>query len=105
MHGGSWANGTRGGGHTSNIQYMLVTLEVSQLETSSLKVFKSEKSSPMSVIAETPQPAIGPYVLRAVAWSLTHICTAVSREALSAKDVAPALSTSVFKSTQTRLPT
>jgi hypothetical protein len=86
---------------------MFVTLDVSQLEMSSLKVFKPKNSSPMSVIDETPQPAIGPYVLRAVAWSLTHSWTAVSREALSAKDgvVAPALSTSVFKSTQTRVPT
>ena len=64
-----------------NIQYMLVTPDVSQLEMSSLKVFKPENRFPMSVIDETTQPEIGPYVLRAVAWSLTHIWTAVSREA------------------------
>ena len=67
-----------------NIQYMLVTPDVSQLEMSSLNVCKPENRSPMSVIDETTQPEIGPYVLRAVAWSLTHIWTAVSREALVA---------------------
>ena len=64
-----------------NILYMLVTPDVSQLEMSSLKVSKPRNRVPMSVIDETTQPEIGPYVLRAVAWSLTHIWTAVSREA------------------------
>ena len=80
VHRGSWGHGTRGG-HTLNIQYMLVTPDVSQLEMSSLKVFKPENRVPMSVIDETTQTEGGPYVLRAVAWSLTHIWTAVSREA------------------------
>jgi hypothetical protein len=65
---------------------MSVTLEVSQLEMSSLKFDKSENSEPMSVIAETVQPEIGPYVLRAVARSLFHSWTAVSRAALVTKD-------------------
>ena len=71
---------------TRNMKSMFVTLDVSQLETSSSKVFKPENSSRMFVIDETSQPEIGPYVLRAVAWSLTHIWTAVSREALVTKD-------------------
>ena len=65
---------------------MLVTLDVSQLETSSSKVFKPENRSLMFVIDDTPQLEMGPYVLRAVARSLTHIWTAVSREAVVAKD-------------------
>ena len=65
---------------------MSVTLEVSQLEMSSLKFDKSENSEPMSVIAETVQPEIGPYVLRAVARSSFHIWTAVSRAALVTRD-------------------
>ena len=64
-----------------NILYMLVTPDVSQLEMSSLKVSKPLNRVPMSVIDETTQTEGGPYVLRAVAWSLTHIWTAVSREA------------------------
>ena len=39
----------------------------------------------MSVIAETPQPAIGPCALRAAALSLSHSWTAASRSALVAK--------------------
>ena len=54
-----------GAGHgeerTSNMEFMSVTLEVSQLETSALK-FKSLKSPLMSVMAETSQSAMGPYV-------------------------------------------
>ena len=65
---------------------MSVTLDVSQLETSSLNVSKPSNSSRMSVIDETTQPEIGPYVLRAAARSLTHIWTAVSREASVACD-------------------
>ena len=65
---------------------MSVTLEVSQLEMSSLKFDKSENSEPMSVIAETVQPEIGPYVLRAVARSSFHSWTAVSRAALVTRD-------------------
>ena len=95
-HGGSWGQGARGG-HTMNMAYMFVTLDVSQLETFSLKLFKPENSSLMSVIDETTQPEIGPCVLRAVARSLTHIWTAVFREAVVVKedggDNAPAVCT------------
>ena len=65
---------------------MSVTLDVFQLETSSLNVSKLVNSPRMSVIDETTQPEIGPYVLRAAARALTHIWTALSREALVAKD-------------------
>ena len=68
------------------MERMFVTLEVSQLETFSLKTFKPENSSLMYVIDETLQPEIGPYVLRAVARSLFHIWTAVFREAVVTKD-------------------
>ena len=51
---------------------MSVTLEVSQLEMSSSNVCKSLNSCAMFVIAETPQPEMWPYVLRAAGWSLTH---------------------------------
>ena len=44
-----------------------MTLEVSQLETSALKYFKSLKSPLMSVMAETSQSAMGPYVTVAAA--------------------------------------
>ena len=63
------------------MEFMFVTLDVPQLETFSLNVAKLRNRLPMSVIDETPQPEIGPYVLRAVARSLFHIWTAVSREA------------------------
>ena len=52
---------------TLNISYMFVTLEVSQLETSASKFFKSLKRSLMSVMAETHQSAMGPYVAVAAA--------------------------------------
>eukprot|EP00964_Phaeocystis_antarctica_P009993 scaffold5448_cov59-Phaeocystis_antarctica.AAC.5 len=67
---------------------MSVTLDVFQLETSSSKVSKFMNSCRMSVIDETTQPEIGPYVLRAAARSLTHIWTAACREALVVKVVA-----------------
>ena len=76
----------RAGGHTWNIACMFVTLDVSQLEMSSLKASKPSNRPPMSVIDETVQPEIGPYVLRAVARSLFHSWTAVSRAALVTKD-------------------
>ena len=47
---------------TSNISSMLVTPEVSQLDISALKFPKSLKSPLMSVMAETSQSAMGPYV-------------------------------------------
>ena len=76
----------RAGGHTWNIPYMFVTLDVSQLEMSSLKASKPSNRPAMSVIDETVQPEIGPYVLRAVARSSFHIWTAVSRAALVTRD-------------------
>jgi len=48
-----------------NMLAMLVTLDVSQLEMSALKFRKRKKSWVMSVIAETSQPAMGPYVAMA----------------------------------------
>ena len=75
-----------GAGHgeerTMNIWYMVVTLEVSQLETSASKFFKSLKSPPMSVMPETPQRAMGPYVAMAVVGLALYASTAVFREAL-----------------------
>ena len=51
-----------GAKRTENIHAMSVTLEVSQLDMSALKLFMPEKSSFMLVIAETPQLEMGPYV-------------------------------------------
>ena len=88
---GHWARRTHGGGRegTINILYMVVTLDVSQLETSSSKVFKFLNRSLMSVIDETTQPEIGPYALRAAARSLTHSWTAACRVALVEKVLPP----------------
>ena len=61
---------------------MVVTPEVSQLETSALKSFKSLKSPPMSVMAETSQSAKGPYVAVAAVGLALYACTAVFREAV-----------------------
>ena len=46
---------------TLNIWYMVVTLEVSQLEMSASIFFKPLKSPLMSVMAETSQSAMGPH--------------------------------------------
>ena len=46
---------------------MFVTLDVSQLDMSALKFFKLQKRQLMSVIAETHQSAMGPYVAMATA--------------------------------------
>ena len=48
---------------------MFVTLDVSQLDMSALKLFMPKKSSFMLVIAETPQLEMGPYVAVAEAAS------------------------------------
>ena len=60
-----------GAGHgeerTRNMWFMFVTLEVSQLEISALKLRMPLKSPPMSVMAETHQSAMGPYVAVAAA--------------------------------------
>ena len=53
--------------HTSNMELMSVTPEVSQAETSALNETKSLNSWFMLVIAETPQSKMGPYVAMAVA--------------------------------------
>ena len=52
--------------------YMVVTLEVFQLEMSALKFGKSWKSSLMSVMAETSQSAMGPYVAIAAVGSVLY---------------------------------
>ena len=64
---------------------MSVTLDVSQLEMSSLKEVKLLNNESMSVIAETSQLAIGPCALRAAALSLFQSWTAAFRSALVAK--------------------
>jgi len=61
---------------------MRVTLDVSQLDTSALKLFKLWKSQLMSVMADTHQSAMGPYVAMAAAGSALYAWTAVFREAV-----------------------
>ena len=51
-----------GAKRTENIHAMSVTLEVSQLDMSALKLFLFAKSPFISVTAETSQLEIGPYV-------------------------------------------
>ena len=70
---------------TQNMPCMFVTLEVSQLEMSALKFPKFKKSQFMSVIIETSQPAMEPYVPVAVSGLVLYACTAVCREALVVK--------------------
>ena len=50
---------------TANMLSTVVTLEVSHLEMSALKFIKFKKSWSMSVMAETSQSAMGPYVAMA----------------------------------------
>jgi len=64
---------------------MVVTLEVSQPEMSVLKFVKPLKRLPMSVIAETSQSAMGPYVAVAAVGLALNSWTAVCREALVVK--------------------
>ena len=64
---------------------MFVTLDVSQLEMSALKLFKLLKRLLMSVILETSQPAIRPYVAVAVVGSVLYARTAVCSSALVVK--------------------
>ena len=54
---------------TANIPAMPVTLDVSQLDMSALKLLMPEKRLFMLVIAETPQLEMGPYVAVAEAAS------------------------------------
>ena len=61
---------------------MVVTLEVSQPEMSALKFVKSRKRELMSVMAETSQSAMGPYVAVAAVGLALNAWTAVRREAL-----------------------
>ena len=65
-----------------NISRMLVTRDVSQLEMSALKLRNSSKSRLMSVMAETFQPAMGPYFATASVELASYCRTAVSRWAL-----------------------
>ena len=58
---------------------MSVTLEVSQIEMSALKLGKLEKTALMLEMAETFQSAMGPYIARAAAGSSSNSATAVIR--------------------------
>ena len=66
---------------TLNMRYIFVTLDVSHLEMSALKFCKPLKREPMSVMAETSQSAMGPYVAMAAVGLVLYAWTAVSREA------------------------
>ena len=68
-----------------NMLLMSMTLEVSQLDMSAVKFFKSLKSPLISVMAETSQSAMGPYVAIAdVAFAL-KARTATFRETVLVK--------------------
>ena len=67
---------------TLNMRSMVVTPDVSQLETSALKFVKPSKRELMSVMAETHQSAMRPYVAMAAAGSVLYAWTAVFREAV-----------------------
>ena len=58
-----------GAERTENMDSMSVTLDVSQLDMSALKLFMPKNSQFMLVIAETPQLEMGPYVAVAEAAS------------------------------------
>ena len=77
----AWGPRARGE-RTENIWLMSVTLEVSHPEMSALKFVKSLKRLLMSVIAETSQSAMGPYVAVAAVGLALNAWTAVRREAL-----------------------
>jgi len=64
---------------------MFVTPEVSQLETSALTLCLSLKRFSMSVMAETPQSAIAPYVAVAEVGLALYALTAVFSSALLVK--------------------
>ena len=72
----------------SNMRHIFVTLDVSQLEMSALKFCKPEKSSVMSVMAETSQPAMGPCEAMASVRLASYSLTAISSAALLVKTVA-----------------
>jgi len=69
----------------SNMLPMSVTLEVSQLEMSALKLVRSLKSSLMSEIPETSQFATGPYLLVAEVTLALYSRAAVCSSALLVK--------------------
>ena len=73
-----------GGGpqRTANMPNMVVTREVFQLEMSALNFLSPLKSSLMSVMAETSQPAMGPYFASAEAGSSLKASTAAFRVSL-----------------------
>ena len=79
-----WAGRARAE-RTQNMLPMFVTLDVSQLEMSASKLFKLWKSSLMSVMAETHQSAMGPYIAMALTAFELNSVTAVFREALVVK--------------------
>ena len=64
---------------------MFVALEVSQLEMSALKFCKFKKSWLMSVMAETSQSAMGPYVAVAAVRLALYAWAAVFRAAVLLK--------------------
>ena len=68
-----------------NIWYMVVTPEVSQSEMSALKSFKSLKSPLMSVMTETSQSAMRPYVAMAVCLLALYSWAAVLSSAVLVK--------------------
>ena len=68
---------------TPNMRYMVVTLEVSQLDMSALD--NDQKRLLMSVMADTSQSAMGPYVATAEATSMLYAWTAVFRAVLVVK--------------------
>jgi hypothetical protein len=61
---------------------MFVTLEVSHFEISALKFCMPLKSQLMSVMAETSQSAMGPYVAMAAVELALNAWNAICREAL-----------------------
>ena len=69
---------------TSNMRYMVVTLEVSQPDMSALNDCMLPKRLFMSVTAETCQVEMGPYVVVAVAALELYAVTAVCNSALVA---------------------
>ena len=75
---------------TMNMDCMVVTLEVSQFDMSALKFFKLVKRKLMSVMAETSQPAMAPYVAMAAVGLASYAWTAARRSALVVKTVAAA---------------
>ena len=82
--------GDESGMHAWNMRFMSVTLEVSQLEMSALKLRNSSNSRLMSVMAETSQPAMAPYVAMAAVGLASYAWTAARRSALVVKTVAAA---------------